>query len=211
MDRVGRKTHIVECRAASGTAVGGNLAFPGTLSEAEHRDIIVVAMSPTPRHITKPVCQITYSLREAGLNVSVLVLSSGTGTSSEMAPRNTVGASIMSISEKERLQISGHKIVLIHVGNVPSHFIPKIKQILLNVETPAIMLSQAPVSFEDLVSNGIGVLGDNDALETKGRVVDVVSGIVRGQRCTQKKIDEIITKTRKALRQVRPDRGVKRL
>lgn len=205
IDRVGRKTHVVECRATSGTAIGGNLAFPGTLSEAEHPDIIVLAMSPSSRHITKPVCQITYSLREAGLNVSVLVLSSGTGTSSEMAPRNTVGASIMSITEKERHQISLHKIVMIHVGNVPSHFIPKIKEILMNVDTPAIVLSQAPITFSDLASNGIRVLDSSiveQNPETSGQVIDLVNGIVRGQRCTQHKIEEIVTKARKAMQSV---------
>jgi methyl-coenzyme M reductase subunit C len=199
--RMGRRTHIVECRATGGTAIGGNLAFPGTLSEAQEPDIVVVAMSPSPRHITKPVCQITYSLRGAGLEVSVLVLSAGTGTSSETAPRNSLGASLMELSDLEVHQIERHRMALIHVGNVPSHFIPKIKSILLRVETSAVILSQAEVEMEDLVLNGIKVTGQVDGVwETEGIVVDLVNGIVRGQRCSQAKIDEIILKTRKALK-----------
>jgi methyl-coenzyme M reductase subunit C len=197
---IGRKTHVVECRAASGTALGGNLAFPGTLSEAERPDIIVVAMSPSPRHITKPVCQITYSLREAGMDVSVLVLSAGTGNSSETAPRNTVGASLMELTDLEVAQMMRHKIVLIHVGNVPFHFIPKIKLILSKANILAIVISQAAVSFEELASNGIRVHSIAEGeWETDGMVVDLVNGIVRGQRCSQAKIDEIVLKTRNAL------------
>lgn len=199
-DSMGRKTHVIECRAASGTAIGGNLAFPGTLSEAEVPDIIVVAMSPSSRHITKPVCQITYSLREAGLNVSVLVLASGTGNSTETAPRNTVGASLMEINDLEVHQLMRHKIALIHVGNVPFHFIPKIKLILSRTKIDAIVLSQACLSSNDLVDNGIRVKGINEGnWETDGVVVDMVNGIIRGQRCTNSKIEEIIFKTKKAL------------
>lgn len=201
IDTLGRKTHVVECRAASGTAIGGNLAFPGTLSEAERPDIIVVAMSPSPRHITKPVCQITYSLREAGLDVSVLVLSAGTGSSSETAPRNTLGTSLMELTDLEIHQMMRHKIVIIHVGNVPFHFIPKIKLILARANISAIILSQAEVSFEELASNGIKVKDmENEGTETNGTVVDLVNGIVRGQRCAQVKVDEIVFKTRKALK-----------
>jgi methyl-coenzyme M reductase subunit C len=204
-ERMGRRTHIVECRATSGTAIGGNLAFPGTFSEAQQPDIIVVAMSPSPRHITKPVCQITYSLRGAGLEVSVLVLSAGTGTSSETAPRNSLGASLMELSDLEVHQIKRHRIAIIHVGNVPFHFIPKIKLILSRVDTSAIILSQAVLNFEDLVANGIRVdIPFDRDWETEGRVVDLVNGIVRGQRCPQGKIDEIVFKTRKALKSIRP-------
>jgi len=197
--RVGRRTHVVECRATSGTSLGGSLAFPGTLSEAQHPDVIVIAMSPSSRHITKPVCQITYSLRGAGLEVSVLVLSSGTGTSSEVAPSDTLGASVMSISEQEMSQIRRHRLAVIHVGNVPSHFIPKIKQILEDIDVPAIVVSQAPFDFEDLSSAGIRTVG-RELAETRGYVLDIVNGIARGQRCPPAKIDEIVAKTRRALR-----------
>jgi methyl-coenzyme M reductase subunit C len=205
-DRMGRKTHVVACRAASGTAVGGNLAFPGTLSEAQQPDIIVVAMSPSPRHITKPICQITYSLREAGLEVSVLVLSSGTGNSMETAPRNTVGASLMELTDLEAHQIMRHKVALIHVGNVPFHFIPKIQLILSRTNVPAIVISQAEVSFDDLIKNGIGTSGSSPiGNKEEGRVVDLVNGVVRGQRCSSEKINEIVLKTRNALKNARSD------
>jgi methyl-coenzyme M reductase subunit C len=197
--RVGRKTHVVECRASSGTAIGGSLAFPGTMSEAQYPDVIVVAMSPGSRHITKPVCQITYALREAGLNVSVLVLASGTGVSSEEAPSNTLGSSIMSISDQEVVQVSKHAVAIIHVGNVPSHFIPKIKEILSRARVHALIVSQAPIDFDDLARAGIETKWSDGTLETGGRVIDLVNGVVRGQRCSQIKINEIVAKTKHAL------------
>ncbi len=197
--RVGRRTHVVQCRVTSGTAVGGSLAFPGTLAEAQNPDVIVVAMSPSSRHITKPVCQITYSLRAAGIEASVLVLSSGTGTSSEVAPTNTLGTSVMSISEQEVEQLCRHRLAIIHVGNVPSHFIPKISQILTAADMPAIVISQAPVSFDQLSREGIRVKNARELGDTAGWVVDMVDSVIRGQRCTPSKIDEIVAKTRRAL------------
>jgi len=200
-NKIGRKTHIVECRATSGLLERGDLAFPGTLSESQHLDIIVIAMSASSRHITKPVCQITYALRNAGLNVSVLVLSSGGGMPEELSPRNTLGSSVMSISRQESLQIARYKLAIIHVGNVPSHFIPKIKKILKNVEIPAIVVSQASIDFDDLALNGIRTPHtDGESVETKGIVIDLVDGVVRGQRCPPSKINEIIIKVKSALR-----------
>lgn len=62
-----------------GLAKGGGLAQRGTLSEATRPDVIAVAMSPGRRHITKPVCEMTYGLRREGIQTSVLVLEAGTG------------------------------------------------------------------------------------------------------------------------------------
>lgn len=190
----------MECRLSAGVPSGGSLAFPGTFSEAQSPQVIVVAMSAGSRHITKPICQITYALRNAGLEVSVLVLSSGGGTPQEIAPRNTLGASIMSVTPQESLQISRHKLAIIHVGNVPSHFLPKIKELLKEVKVPAIVISQASITYDELASRGIMTpIGVHGAAATKGKVVDMVHGVVRGQRCSPEKVEEIITKTRVAL------------
>jgi methyl-coenzyme M reductase subunit C len=86
------------------------------------------------------------------------------------------------------------------VGNVPSHFIPKIKKILMDIEIPVLVISQAPTSFEDLASQGIGTsITTTWPVMTKGRVVEMVDGVVRGQRCSPEKIEEIIAKTRRTL------------
>ena len=62
-DSIGRKTRFVECREARGMGVGGSLAQRATISDSG-RDVVAVAMGPGKRHITKPVCEITYGLRE---------------------------------------------------------------------------------------------------------------------------------------------------
>ncbi len=203
--RVGRRTHVVECRSSSGGARGGDLAFPGTTSEAEHPDIIVVAMSSSSRHITRPVCQITYALREAGFEVSVIVLAAGSGTPGDSAPTNTLGTSIMSVTPSEMAQIARHRLAIIHVGNVPSHFIPKIRELLREVDVPALVISQARIDMDDLLANGIRT-GEREPerAETAGRVVDLVNGVVRGQRCSSAKIGEIISKTGRAMREASP-------
>jgi methyl-coenzyme M reductase subunit C len=200
--RVGRRTHIVECRSSSGGARGGDLAFPGTTSEAARPDIIVVAMSSSSRHITRPVCQITYALREAGFEVSVIVLASGSGTPGDSAPTNTLGTSIMWVTPTEKAQIARHRMALIHVGNVPSHFIPKIRELLRDVDVPAVVISQARIDMDDLVEEGIRAGNQEPSeAETVGRVVDLVNGVVRGQRCSSAKIGEIISKTGRAIRE----------
>ena len=63
---IGRATQVVDCRESMGLAKGGGLAQRGTLSEATKPDVIAIAMSPGRRHITKPVCEMTYGLRTGG-------------------------------------------------------------------------------------------------------------------------------------------------
>ncbi|MCP8311150.1 MAG: hypothetical protein L6N94_06600, partial [Candidatus Methylarchaceae archaeon HK01M] len=66
---VGRKTQVIDCRETMGVGLGGELAQSGTISESESKEVIVLSMSPDRRHVTKPVCEITYGLREAGIEV----------------------------------------------------------------------------------------------------------------------------------------------
>src|SRR3970040_31745 len=84
----GRETQLVDCREAMGLGRGGALAQRGTLSEAPRPDVVAIAMTPGRRHITKPVCEITYGLRREGIQVSVLVFEAGGGI-----PMDEVGAS----------------------------------------------------------------------------------------------------------------------
>ena len=75
---IGRCTHVVDCREASGMGRGGSLAQRGTFAECG-TDVCAVAMSPGRRHITKPVCEITFGLREANVLTSTMVLNAGAG------------------------------------------------------------------------------------------------------------------------------------
>ena len=64
--RIGRHISFVECRESMGMGQGGGLAQRATISESG-RDVVAIAMGPGRRHITKPVCEITYALREEGI------------------------------------------------------------------------------------------------------------------------------------------------
>ena len=198
MPRVGRETQVVDCRETAGLSLGGGLAQRGTFAEAEKSDIIVLSMGPSARHITKPVCEITYGLREAGFEVSVLVLKAGIGPPEEFpGGPPTVGAGISGMSPEEEEQIARHKLALIHQGNVPRHFVQKAKVFLSNVNIPAIVICQAPVEFSDFVRVGVRTKTvEPEKPGTKGMIVDIVTGVVRGRTCPQAKIDEIISKVK---------------
>jgi methyl-coenzyme M reductase subunit C len=192
---IGRKTHIVDCRETQGFGIGGGLAQKGTLSEAENPEIVVVAMSPISRHVTKPVCEITYGIREAGIQVSVLVLEAGMGLP-QGAPAGTK-TSICGVTPREIAQINRHKLALIHVGNIPTHFVYKTRTFLKNATIPAIVICQAPVEFKAFADVGIRVRGfDQDKAETKGELVDIVTGVIRGETVPAVKLEEIIRKVK---------------
>jgi len=193
---VGRREQIVDCRSVMGLGEGGGLAQRGTLAEALKNDVIVVAMSPGRRHITKPVCEITYGIREAGIQTSVLVLDAGAGIPHD-APHGSLG-STFGLKPVEAEQINRHKLCVIHFGNVRTHIIYKARLFLRYVEIPTIIICQAPVDMEDLAKIGVKtrlVMPKNP--ETKGMVVDIVTGVIRGESPPQTKIDEVIEKIKK--------------
>ena len=192
--KIGRESQIVDCRAAMGMSVGGGLAEKGTFSEAEETGVIVLSMSPTARHVTKPVCEITYGLREARIPVSVLVLEAGMGLPYD-APGG-VKTQTCGITDKEIAQMNRHKLAVIHSGNIPSHFIYKVRVFLRHAEVPAIVVCQAPITLDRFAEVGIRTRGFEGEFETKGMVVDVVSGVVRGETCTAPKLEELIKKTK---------------
>ncbi|WP_423792832.1 methyl-coenzyme M reductase I operon protein C [Methanocaldococcus indicus] len=196
---VGRFEQIIDCRAVMGLGEGGGLAQRGTLAEALKNDVIVVAMSPGRRHITKPVCEITYGIREAGINTSVLVLNAGSGIPSD-TPRGSLG-STFGLKPEEVEQINRHKLCIVHFGNVISHIVYKAGLFMKYVEIPTIIVCQAPVDFEDLAKYGIKT---REVMplhpKSKGVVVDIVTGVIRGESVPQTKIDEIIKKIKKYLR-----------
>ena len=193
--KIGRHLSFVECRESMGLGAGGALAQRATISESG-RDVVAVAMGPGRRHITKPVCEITYALREEGIDTSVLVVNAGSGVPAD-SPDMTVSTFGLDTIEIERMQ--QFKVALIHLGNVRNHIIFKARLILRNVDMPAIIVSQCPVDFEDFAAIGIktrAVMPPDDKIATKGEIREIVTGVIRGVGCAQDKLDEIVSKVR---------------
>jgi methyl-coenzyme M reductase I operon protein C len=196
--RIGRYLSFVECRESMGLGAGGALAQRATISESG-RDVVAIAMGPGRRHITKPVCEITYALREEGIDTSVLVVNAGSGVPAD-SPDMTVSCFGLDPIEVDRIQ--QFKVALIHLGNVRSHIIYKARLILRNVNIPAIIVSQAPVDFEDFATIGIKtrvVMPPEDKIASIGEIKEIVNGVVRGVSTSQEKLDEIVSKVRSML------------
>jgi methyl-coenzyme M reductase subunit C len=190
---VGRREQIVDCRAVMGLGEGGGLAQRGTLAEGLRNDVVVVAMSPGRRHITKPVCEITYGIREAGIQTSVLVLNAGTGIPHD-APHGSLG-STFGLKPEEAEQVNRHKLCVIHLGNVKSHIVYKARLFLRYVTIPTIIVCQTPVDMEDFAKIGIKTKNVMPVEpKTEGMIVDIVTGVIRGESAPQTKIDEVIEK-----------------
>ena len=164
--QMGRHLSFVECRESMGLGAGGGLAARATLSESG-RDVIAIAMGPSRRHITKPVCEITYALREEGIDTSVMVVNAGSGVPAD-APDMTTG-SCFGLDPIEVERIQQFKVALIHLGNVRLH-----------IKTKAVMPPE-------------------EKIDTKGTIVEIVNGVVRGVTCSQDKLDEIVSKVQSML------------
>ena len=197
--QIGRHMSFVECRESQGLGIGGGLAQRATISESG-KDVVVIAMGPGRRHITKPVCEITYALREEGIDASVLVVNAGSGVPAD-APDVTTGTRF-GLDPLEVERIRQYKVALIHLGNVRNHIIYKARLILRNVDMPAIVVTQCPVDFEDFASIGVktrDVMPDPENVGTVGRIEEIVTGVVRGVTCPQDKLDEIVSKLQKIM------------
>ena len=197
--QIGRHLSFVECRESQGLGIGGGLAQRATISESG-KDVVVIAMGPGRRHITKPVCEITYALREEGIDASVLVVNAGSGVPTD-APDVTTGTRF-GLDPLEVERITQYKVALIHLGNVRNHIIYKARLILRNVDMPAIVVTQCPVDFEDFASIGVktrDVMPDPENVGTVGRIEEIVTGVVRGVTCPQDKLDEIVSKLQKIM------------
>lgn len=185
-----RATQVVDCRHGMGLGKGGGLAQRGTLSEATRPDVIVIAMSPGRRHITRPVCELTYGMRQENIQVSVLVLNSGSGIPSVGMVSGSFG-----INPEEVAQIARHKLAVIHVGNIRDHVVKKVRAILENVDIPAIVVSQISVDFEDFAEAGIKtrfVKPKDEDILTMGTVIEIVTGVTRGEACSRDKLNELV-------------------
>ncbi|HPT38253.1 MAG TPA: methyl-coenzyme M reductase I operon protein C [Methanothrix sp.] len=202
---IGRATQVVDCRESMGLAKGGGLAQRGTLSEATKPDVIAIAMSPGRRHITKPVCEMTYGLRREGIQTSVLVLEAGTGVPDSFPQASRGYGPTFGLNERELDQIARHKIAVLHLGNVRSHVIFKAKEVLSQVNIPAVVVAQCPMDMEDFAREGIktsAVKPPYQKTETKGEVVDIVTGITRGATCTRVKLNTLAKVLNKHLAEI---------
>jgi len=182
-----------------GMGQGGGLAQRATISESG-RDVVAIAMGPGRRHITKPVCEITYALREEGIDTSVLVLNAGAGVPADA--EDVSHGQCMGLDPLETERIQQFKVALIHLGNVRSHIIWKARLILRNVNIPAILVCQCPVDFEDFARIGVktsAVMPKDEDIKSKGTIVEIVTGVIRGVSCPQDKLDEIVSKVQAML------------
>jgi len=182
---VGRVTQVVDCRAAMGMGKGGGIAQRGTISECRYPDVIVVGMSPGRRHVTKPVCDITSALRREGIeySISTLVLNAGSGVPPDA---RDIGGGVLGayfgLTDTEIQQIEKHKVAILHHGNVRSHVVHKVRFMLQACDVKAVVVSQAPVDFEDFAKVGVKtalVMPPPDKIKTRGTVMAIVSGVTR--------------------------------
>jgi methyl-coenzyme M reductase subunit C len=202
---IGRATQVVDCRESMGLAKGGGLAQRGTLSEATKPDVIAIAMSPGRRHITKPVCEMTYGLRREGIQTSVLVLEAGTGVPESFPQASRGYGPTFGLNEKELEQVARHKIAVLHLGNVRSHVIYKAKEVLAQIDIPVVVVAQCPMDMEDFAKEGIrtrAVKPPHQKTETRGEVVDIVTGITRGATCTRVKLNTLAKVLNKHLAEI---------
>lgn len=194
---IGRVTQVVDCRESMGMGKGGGLAQRGTISECRSPDVIVVAMSPGRRHVTKPVCDITSGLRREGLDysVSTLVLEAGAGVPPGTSIATSTTGAYFGLTEKEIRQIEQHKLAVLHHGNVRSHVVAKVRFILEHCDIDSIVVSQVPIDFEDLAKEGVKtayVMPPPGNIVTKGTVKAIVSGVTRGQTPSREILAEVI-------------------
>jgi len=195
---IGRVTQVVDCRAAMGMGKGGGIAQRGTISECRYPDVIVVGMSPGRRHVTKPVCDITSALRREGIeySISTLVLNAGSGVPPDA---RDIGGGVLGayfgLTDTEIQQIEKHKVAILHHGNVRSHVVHKVRFILQACDVKAVVVSQAPVDFEDFAKVGVKtalIMPPPDKVRTRGTVMAIVSGVTRGQTPSREKMAEVI-------------------
>lgn len=194
---IGRSTHVVDCRETMGMGEGGGIAQRGTFAQCGS-EVLAIATSPGRRHITKPVCEITFALREANIQTSTLVLNAGAGVPQD-APTAGSG-SLFGLTPNEIEQIKRHRLIVIHLGGVKQHIIYKARLILRNVDRPCVVICEYPVDFEDFAKICVktkAVMPEEP--KTQGAIMDIITGVIRGETCPQEKLDEIIRKVELAL------------
>lgn len=187
---IGRNCQYIDCRLESSGSLGYGIGRGGTASHAYEEDLIAVAMDPTERHIPFPVCDITQRLRLAGIKTSVLILKYGKGTKSE----ESIKASAFTVSEEEFEIMKRANLLLFHHGNISKHISYKQNILLRKIQKPSIIVCQCPIDYEDLAKEGTDtsiVKPLPEDKKTKGEVIGIVTEVIRGLMCPEKKINEI--------------------
>jgi methyl-coenzyme M reductase subunit C len=88
----------------------------------------------------------------------------------------------------------------VHLGGVKNHIVYKARLILRNVNKPSVIICEYPVDFEDFAKIGVKTSKVTpNKFKTKGKVVNIVSGVIRGETASQEKLDEIIRKVKLSL------------
>jgi methyl-coenzyme M reductase subunit C len=70
--------------------------------------------------------------------------------------------------------------------------VKKIGAILKDADIPAIVVSQTPLDFEDFAEAGIrtrSVKPKDEYILTRGKVMEIVTGITRGETCPRDKLN----------------------
>ena len=104
-----------------------------------------------------------------------------------------------------------HKLAVIHFGNIKDHVLRKTREILSKANIPAIIVSQIPVDFEDFAEAWIKtrlVMPRDENIRTKGIVMDMVSGVTRGDSCPRDKLNLIVKNVKTTLDQLEDHKGV---
>ena len=106
----------------------------------------------------------------------------------------------MGLTPKEIEQLNQYKLVVVHLGGVRNHIIYKARLILRNIDKPCVIICEYPVDFEDFAKIGVKTAQVMpDEVKTKGTIVNIISGVIRGQTVSQEQLDEIIRKVKLAL------------
>jgi methyl-coenzyme M reductase subunit C len=125
-----------------------------------------------------------------------MILNAGAGT-----PTDAPGASGgFGLTEKEIKQMKQFKLLVVHLGGVKNHIVYKARLILRNVNKPCVIICEYPVDFEDFAKIGVKTSKVMpNKVKTKGKIVNIVSGVIRGETGSQEKLDEIIRKVKLSL------------
>ncbi len=190
---IGRKSQYIDCRAEIGVGVSAGIAQRGTIGLALKYDVLVLGMSGTRRHVFKPVCEISMGLRERGIELSVMILSTGEGVPEDFPGTFAVKDTFMHLTPKELEQMKPAKVLIAHFGNVKRHVLYKARMLLRNIDRPCIIVCQTPIDFEDFAELGVRTLyvrPIEENMGTKGYVSGIVTDVARGVSCPKSKIDE---------------------
>ncbi len=94
---------------------------------------------------------------------------------------------------------------MIHTGNIRDHVVKKVREILKEAKVPAIVVCQTTIDFEDFARGGVQtrlVRPKKDDILTEGRIMDIVSGVTRGQSCPRDKLNELVISVKTAMRSI---------